>query len=102
MKKYTSLYKLHINNGNFFDKISAVSYNFNKYIHGKDSSVVVSYVNNEMVITEKEDGFIAATNFYLHDDPFDYEKQGSDRYEILGILLKTKLTPLEKRSQYVA
>ena len=51
-------------------------------------SVVVSYVNNEMVITEKEDDFIAATNFYLHKVPFKYEKQGMDRYKIL----KEKLT----------
>ena len=54
-------------------------------------SVVVSYVNNEMVITEKEEkGFIAATNFYLHDVPFDYEKQGLDRYEILQKTLLNK------------
>lgn len=47
------------------------------------NSVVVSYVNNEMVVTEKKDGILAATNFYLHDVPFEYEKQGMDRYEIL-------------------
>ncbi len=46
-------------------------------------SVVVSYVNNEMVLTEKKDGILCATNFYLHDVPFEYEKQGLDRYEIL-------------------
>ncbi len=46
-------------------------------------SVVVSYVNNEMVITEKDNGIICATNFYLHEVPFEYEKQGLDRYEIL-------------------
>ncbi len=51
-------------------------------------SVVVSYVNNEMVITEEKNGFIAATNFYLHDVPFKYEKQGLDRYEILEKELK--------------
>ena len=49
----------------------------------KGNSVVVSYVNNEIVATEKENGFIAATNFYLHEVPFEYEKQGLDRYEIL-------------------
>lgn len=49
----------------------------------KGKSVVVSYVNNEMVVTEKKDGILAATNFYLHDVPFEYEKQGMDRYEIL-------------------
>lgn len=46
-------------------------------------SIVVSYVNNEMVITEKNDGIICATNFYIHDVPFEYEKQGLDRYEVL-------------------
>lgn len=53
-------------------------------------SVVVSYVNNEMVITEKTGDFIAATNFYLHDVPFEYEKQGLDRYEILEKTLTEK------------
>lgn len=52
------------------------------------NSVVVSYSNNEMIITEKTDGIICATNFYIHDVPFEYEKQGLDRYEIL----KKKLT----------
>ena len=46
-------------------------------------SVVVSYVNNEMVVTEIEGNYQAATNFYLHDVPFEYEKQGEDRYAIL-------------------
>ena len=61
-------------------------------------SVVVSYVNNEMVVTEKEGNYQAATNFYLHDVPFEYEKQGEDRYEILVTNLKKKngiLTPEE-------
>ncbi len=53
-------------------------------------SVVVSYVNNEMVITEKTGDFIAATNFYLHDVPFEYEQQGLDRYEILEKTLTEK------------
>ncbi len=57
-------------------------------------SVVVSYVDNEMVITEKENGFIAATNFYLHDVPFEYEKQGLDRYEILEKTLAEKKSVL--------
>lgn len=58
-------------------------------------SVVVSYVNNEMVITEQEEkGFIAATNFYLHDVPFEYEKQGLDRYEILEKTLTEKKSVL--------
>ncbi len=58
-------------------------------------SVVVSYVNNEMVITEQEEkGFIAATNFYLHDVPFDYEAQGMDRYEILEKTLTEKKSVL--------
>ena len=54
-------------------------------------SVVVSYVENEMVITgQEEKGFIAATNFYLHDVPFEYEKQGLDRYAILEKTLTEK------------
>ncbi len=52
------------------------------------NSVVVSYVNNEMVVTEKEGKYQAATNFYLHDVPFEYEKQGEDRYEVLISTLK--------------
>lgn len=47
------------------------------------NSVVVSYVNNEMKITEKEGDYLCATNFYLLDVPFDYEKQGMDRYDKL-------------------
>ena len=54
------------------------------------ASVVVSYVNNEMVVTEKEGNFQAATNFYLHDVPFEYEKQGEDRYKILTDKLTEK------------
>ena len=57
-------------------------------------SVVVSYVNNEMVVTEETDGFIAATNFYLHDVPFEYERQGLDRYEILKNELTAKKSVL--------
>lgn len=60
------------------------------------ASVVVSYVNDEMVVTEKEGVFQAATNFYLHDVPFEYEKQGEDRYAILADTLTQKngiLTP---------
>lgn len=57
-------------------------------------SIVVSYVNNEIVVTEKKDGFIAATNFYLHDVPFEYEKQGLDRYEILKNTLTEKKSVL--------
>lgn len=53
-------------------------------------SVVVSYVENEMVITEEENGFIAATNFYLNEVPFEYEAQGMDRYEILEKTLTKK------------
>ena len=53
-------------------------------------SVVVSYVDNKMVITEEENGFIAATNFYLHEVPFEYEAQGMDRYEILEKTLTKK------------
>ena len=62
------------------------------------ASVVVSYVNNEMVVTKMEGNYQAATNFYLHDVPFEYEKQGEDRYEILVTNLQKKngiLTPEE-------
>ena len=60
-------------------------------------SVVVSYVENEMVITgQEEKGFMAATNFYLHEVPFEYEKQGLDRYEIL------EKTLIEKKSVLTA
>ena len=44
-------------------------------------SVVVEYIGDEMVIVEKQNGFLAATNFYLSDVPFEYEAQGMDRYE---------------------
>lgn len=54
------------------------------------NSVVVSYVNNEMVVTEMAGMYQAATNFYLHDVPFDYEKQGEDRYAILVDTLSNK------------
>lgn len=57
-------------------------------------SVVVSYVENEMVVTEKENDFIAATNFYLHEVPFEYEAQGLDRYEILEKTLTEKKSVL--------
>ena len=58
-------------------------------------SVVVSYVDNEIVITTAEEkGFIAATNFYLHDVPFEYEQQGLDRYEILEKTLTEKKSVL--------
>lgn len=58
-------------------------------------SVVVSYVENEMVITEEnEKGFIAATNFYLHEVPFEYEAQGLDRYAILEATLTEKKSVL--------
>lgn len=45
------------------------------------NSVVVSYVGDEMVVTEKTGAYLAATNFYLHDVPFAYEAQGMDRYD---------------------
>ena len=44
-------------------------------------SVVVEYVGSEMVVVEQQNGFLAATNFYLSDVPFDYEAQGMDRYD---------------------
>ncbi len=62
------------------------------------ASVVVSYVNNEMVVTEKEGDYQCATNFYLHEVPFEYEKQGTDRFDkLVEVLDKNKgiLTPEE-------
>ncbi len=44
-------------------------------------SVVVEYIGNEMTVVEPQNGFLAATNFYLSDVPFDYEPQGMDRYD---------------------
>lgn len=44
------------------------------------NSVVVSYVNNEMVVTEKNGDYQCATNFYLCEVPFKYEAQGMDRF----------------------
>lgn len=47
------------------------------------NSAVVSYVDGKMIITEKTKDYLCATNFYLHDVPFKYEKQGMDRYDKL-------------------
>ena len=44
-------------------------------------SVVAEYVGDELRVVEKADGFLAATNFFLSDVPFEYEPQGMDRYE---------------------
>lgn len=44
-------------------------------------SVVVEYIEDEMVVVEKDGNLLAATNFYLSDVPFEYEAQGLDRYE---------------------
>ena len=43
-------------------------------------SVVVEYIGNDMAVVEKDGKFLAATNFYLSDVPFEYEAQGLDRY----------------------
>ena len=51
------------------------------------NSVVVSYVNDEMVVTEKEGDYQCATNFYLCDVPFEYEAQGQDRFDKLTEVL---------------
>lgn len=48
---------------------------------------MVSYVNDEMVVTEKTGDYQCATNFYLHDVPFEYEAQGMDRFEKLTEVL---------------
>ena len=59
-------------------------------VDAEGNSVVVSYVNNEMVVTEMDGNYQAATNFYLHDVPFEYEKQGEDRYAVLIDTLSAK------------
>ncbi|MBR6314409.1 MAG: linear amide C-N hydrolase [Clostridia bacterium] len=53
-------------------------------------SAVVEYVGDELVVVEPEDGFLAATNFYLSDVPFDYEAQGLDRYAGMKETLQEK------------
>ena len=47
-----------------------------------------------VITTQEEKGFIAATNFYLHDVPFKYDAQGLDRYEILEKTLTEKKSVL--------
>lgn len=51
------------------------------------NSAVVSWVENEMVITEKEGKFQCATNFYLCDVPFEYTEHGRDRFDKLNEVL---------------
>ena len=61
-------------------------------------SVVVEYVRDELVVVERENGFLAATNFYLSDVPFEYDPQGMDRYDAMKETLIEKnnvLTPEE-------
>ena len=53
-------------------------------------SVVVEYVGDEIAVVEKENGFLAATNFFLSEVPFDYEPQGMDRYEGMKETLQEK------------
>ena len=53
-------------------------------------SAVVEYINDEMVVVEPQNGFLAATNFYLSDVPFAYEPQGMDRYETMKETLEKK------------
>lgn len=47
------------------------------------NSVVVAWVENEMIVIEQEKNYNCATNFYLCEVPFEYEKHGEDRYEII-------------------
>lgn len=64
------------------------------HFHIADASgdaVVVSYVNDEMVVTKETEPYLAATNFYLHEVPFEYEAQGMDRYDkLIEVLSKKK------------
>ena len=57
-------------------------------------SAVVEYVGDELVVVEPEDGFLAATNFYLSDVPFDYKAQGLDRYDGMKETLQEKRSVL--------
>ena len=47
-------------------------------------------MGNDLTVVEKENGFLAATNFYLSEVPFDYEPQGMDRYESMKKTLTEK------------
>ena len=61
-------------------------------------SVVVEYIGDEMAVVEKQNGFLAAINFYLSEVPFEYEPQGMDRYDGMKETLSEKnyvLTPEE-------
>ena len=53
-------------------------------------SVVVEYIGDEMVVVEQEGRFLAATNFYLSDVPFEYDAKGLDRYEGMKETLSEK------------
>ena len=53
-------------------------------------TAVVEYVGDELTVVEPEDGFLAATNFYLSDVTFDYEPQGLDRYAGMKETLQKK------------
>ena len=59
-------------------------------------SVVVEYIRDEMVVVEPQDGFLAATNFYLSDVPFEYDPQGMDRYESMKETLSAKNNTLSE------
>lgn len=61
------------------------------HLHVADASgnsAVISYVDNEMVVTRPEEDYQVATNFYVHDVDFEYTKHGEDRFEIITKGLK--------------
>ena len=51
-------------------------------------SAVVSWVDNEMIVTRSENDYQCATNFFVHDVDFEYTKHGEDRFEIITKALK--------------
>lgn len=55
------------------------------------NSAIVEYINDEIVVTEKEGDYQCVTNFYINDVDFEYEPGGMDRYEkMVQTLTKSK------------
>ena len=61
------------------------------HLHVADAegdSAVVSWVDNEMIVTRTDTDYQCATNFFVHDVDFEYTKHGEDRYEIITTALE--------------
>lgn len=54
------------------------------------NSAIVSYINNQMKVSEKQGNFQISTNFYDFEVPFEYKKAGLDRFDRLKSLLTEK------------